>query len=50
MKKLFNRAFFKFTAGFVGIVMITVLVILAVGSLEVEREYQTSADVVVDEI
>jgi len=48
MKRLFTKSFFKLSAGFIGIVTVSVLVVLIIGSFEVEKEYQVTADTVVD--
>jgi len=48
MKRLFNRSFFKLSAGFIGIVTVSLLAVLAIGSFEIEKEYQATADTAVD--
>jgi len=43
MKKLFNRSFFKFTVGFIGIILVALAGIFLVQFLEIEAQAQTGS-------
>ncbi len=44
MKRLFNKSFFKFTAGFVGIIAVAMLSVLVISAYEMNSQSNASVE------
>ena len=45
MKRLFNKSFFKFTAGFAGIIAVAMLSVLVISAYDMKNKNNISAEV-----